>query len=119
MNLTMTGEVVGTPKYMSPEQCMGKDLDARSDIYALGCVMYEVFTGKPPFDADTFYELVRQHVDTIPSRLPFNQPLAKVPHELEAIIFKALHKELGKRYQTASALRGELLSLALSAQPVS
>jgi serine/threonine protein kinase len=122
LNLTMTGEVVGTPKYMSPEQCMGKELDARSDIYALGCVMYEAFTGKPPFDADTFYEMVRQHVDDLPSRVPFRKlslNSVKVPPELEAIAFKALEKDPDQRYQTAALLKKDLLAVALSAQAVS
>jgi len=118
LHLTMTGEVVGTPKYMSPEQCMGKELDARSDIYALGCVMYEVFTGKPPFEADSFYEMVRQHVDILPSKLPFLQPAMPIPSALEAIIFKTLQKDPNLRHQSAAQLKNELLSLNRSAQAV-
>lgn len=119
LHLTMTGEVVGTPKYMSPEQCMGKTLDARSDIYALGCVMYEVFTGMPPFEADSFYEMVRQHVDDVPSHLPFADPSLKIPVGLEAIIFKTLQKDPALRQQTAAQLKLELIALAPRAQAVS
>ncbi|MBU6454455.1 MAG: protein kinase [Cyanobacteria bacterium REEB67] len=118
MKLTMTGEVVGTPKYMSPEQCMGLQLDARSDIYALGCVMYEVFTGKPPFIADTFYEMVRQHVDKEPSRLPFLRPAMPVSADLQKIILIALSKDPENRFQSTSALKTALLSLAAVEQPV-
>jgi DNA-binding NarL/FixJ family response regulator/tRNA A-37 threonylcarbamoyl transferase component Bud32 len=113
MNLSMTGEIIGTPKYMSPEQCMGKKLDATSDIYALGCVMYEVFTGLPPFNANSFYDMVRQHVDETPSRLPFDQASVNVPAKLEAIVFKALEKERSSRQQTTAQLKRELLGVPL------
>jgi DNA-binding NarL/FixJ family response regulator/tRNA A-37 threonylcarbamoyl transferase component Bud32 len=109
-NLTMAGEVVGTPKYMSPEQCMGKDLQATSDIYSLGCVMYEVFTGAPPFDADSFYEMVRHHVDHSPSRLPF-RAAPEIPAKLEAIILKSMAKDPSQRYQSTAQLKEELLAV--------
>ncbi|MBS2008124.1 MAG: protein kinase [Cyanobacteria bacterium SZAS TMP-1] len=111
MNLTMTGEVVGTPKYMSPEQCMGKELDPRSDIYSLGCVMYEVFTGRPPFEADTFYEMVRQHVDMPPPQGPFARPRMFLPPALIATILKCLQKDPGKRYQSTNQLQKELAAI--------
>lgn len=108
LNLTMTGEVVGTPKYMSPEQCMGKELDARSDIYALGCVMYEVFSGHPPFEANSFYEMVRQHVDREPPALPLVTGKLFTPKKLKAIILKCLQKDPNQRYQNAEQLLKEL-----------
>jgi serine/threonine-protein kinase len=101
LKITNTGEVMGTPRYMSPEQCTGKELDARSDIYALGCVMYECFTGKPTFDGDSFYDMVRLHLNETPSRLPFFQPGVNHPKELVDIIFKALNKNPDDRYQSA------------------
>ncbi len=104
LKLTNTGEVVGTPRYMSPEQCTGKELDARSDIYALGCVMYESFTGKPTFDGDSFYDMVRLHLNEAPSRLPFFQPGVNHPKELVEIIFKALNKNPDDRYQSAEEM---------------
>ena len=104
LKLTMTGEVVGTPRYMSPEQCTGRELDARSDIYALGCVMYECFTGKPTFEGDSFYDMVRQHVNDTPSRLPFFQPNIAVPKSLVEVIFKALKKDPNERFQTAKEM---------------
>lgn len=110
-NLTRPGYVVGTPSYMSPEQCQGQELDSRSDIYSLGCVMYEVFTGKPPFSAPTYFELVRQHIEDAPSREPFAAAtgFSKV---LEAIILKCLAKEPAMRYQSARQLKQELLAVA-------
>jgi DNA-binding NarL/FixJ family response regulator len=104
LKLTNTGEVVGTPRYMSPEQCTGKELDARSDIYALGCVMYESFTGKPTFDGDSFYDMVRLHLNEAPSSLPFFQPGVNHPKELVEIIFKALNKNPDDRYQSAEEM---------------
>lgn len=81
LKITCTGEVIGTPRYIRPEQCTGKELDARSDIYALGCVMYECFTGKATFDGDSFYDMVRLHLNEAPSRLPFFQPGVSHPKE--------------------------------------
>jgi DNA-binding NarL/FixJ family response regulator/tRNA A-37 threonylcarbamoyl transferase component Bud32 len=105
LSLTNTGEVVGTPRYMSPEQCTNSELDARSDIYALGCVMYESFTGKPTFDGDSFYEMVRQHVNETPSRLPFFQPEIRLPVHIVDAIFKALEKKPANRFQSADEMR--------------
>ena len=104
LKITCTGEVIGTPRYMSPEQCTGKELDARSDIYALGCVMYECFTGKATFDGDSFYDMVRLHLNEAPSRLPFFQPGVSHPKELVEIIFKALNKNPDDRYQSAEEM---------------
>ena len=113
LKITNTGEVIGTPRYMSPEQCTGKELDARSDIYALGCVMYECFTGKPTFDGDSFYDMVRLHLNGTPSRLPFFQPGVNHPKELVDIIFTALQKKPDDRYQSA-----EEMLVALNKVPV-
>jgi len=104
LKLTNTGEVVGTPRYMSPEQCTGKELDARSDIYAIGCVMYECFTGKATFDGDSFYDMVRLHLNETPSRLPFFQPGVSLPVELVDVIYKALSKNPDDRYQSAEEM---------------
>ncbi len=117
LNLTMSGEVVGTPKYMSPEQCMGKPLDARSDIYALGCVMHEFFTGRPPFEADTFFEMVQKHVHEIPKKMPFYPHLLSVPPE-QTIVRQALEKEPRNRQQTAALLKEELLAVSRSGNAV-
>ncbi|MFA6208637.1 MAG: protein kinase [Candidatus Obscuribacterales bacterium] len=109
-NLTRVGQVVGTPSYMSPEQCMGQELDSRSDIYSLGCVMYEVFAGKPPFSAPTYFELVRQHIEDAPSREPFAASTGFSP-ALEATILKCLEKNPARRYQRATQLKQELMTV--------
>ncbi len=110
--LTQTGDVFGSPYYMSPEQCKGILLDARSDIYSLGCVMYQAVTGKRPFEGDNAYKTIYMHVNVKPP--PFSQmrPESNVPAELEAIIMKCLEKEPHMRYQTAQALSLDLQKLA-------
>lgn len=115
LNLTNTGEVVGTPRYMSPEQCTNGELDARSDIYALGCVMYEAFTGRPTFDGDSFYEMVRQHVNEPASRLPFFQPEIRLPMNIVDAIFKALEKRPEDRFKSADEMR-EAMAKVTSAE---
>jgi serine/threonine protein kinase len=95
--LTQAGQLFGSPAYMSPEQCMGKPVDLRSDIYSLGCVLYEAITGKTPFASDNVYETMMRHINTIPpsfssilhdlpdlGRLEFARALASHQHPKEA-----------------------------------
>lgn len=105
MNLTKTGEVFGSPLYMSPEQCRGKGMDARSDIYSLGCVMYRTISGSPVFEGEDVIELFYKQVHELP--VPFAEacPDVKVPPELEAIIFKCLHKYPEERWATMEELQ--------------
>jgi eukaryotic-like serine/threonine-protein kinase len=105
--ITKPGQIFGTPLYMSPEQCQGKKPDHRSDIYSLGCVMYEVLCGAPPLLGDSSLNTIYKHVNDLP--LPFSQIKdINIPKELEAIIFKALAKEPENRYQSANELRAAL-----------
>jgi eukaryotic-like serine/threonine-protein kinase len=115
VDLTMSGEVVGTPSYMSPEQCMGQSLDATSDIYSLGCVMFEFFTGKTPFNSGSFLGIVHKHIHELPSKVPFYQLLVHVPAELEEIIFQTLEKEPSKRQQSAAILKRALAAVSTNA----
>ncbi len=108
--LTHSGELWGSPPYMSPEQCMGESGDERSDIYSLGCVMYEMATGLDPFaDANTVFELINRHVHASPP--PFFQvnPSAVIPIKLEAVIFKALEKSPADRFQSAHELQNAII----------
>jgi serine/threonine protein kinase/Leucine-rich repeat (LRR) protein len=104
-SLTASGTVIGTPHYMSPEQCLGSDIDARSDIYSLGCIMYEALTGRTPFDALANLEVMRKHV--IDPVAPIDRRLA-IPSHIESAIMKALKKRPEERQQTMAQLKNDL-----------
>jgi serine/threonine protein kinase len=108
VELTRTGQPIGSPSYMSPEQCRAEDLDARSDIYSLGCVMYRVLSGKPMFDEESIFNVINQHLKEIPP--PFSQvcPEARIPLELEEIVFQAIEKDKKRRFQSMAELRQAL-----------
>jgi len=98
--MTMTGALVGTPNYMSPEAARGEPCDARADIYSLGVVLYELVTGRTPYAADTPYSfLMKQANEPLPPPRTLNP---KVPAALEAVLLKALAKEPTARYQNAT-----------------
>lgn len=105
---TMVGTVIGTPKYISPEQGMGNPADIRSDIYSLGIVLYEMATGRIPFDGETAMSMIRHHIyDTATTPSQFNP---EVPAGLEAIIMKCIHKDPNKRYSNPQELLEDLLA---------
>jgi serine/threonine-protein kinase len=108
--ITKPGEIFGTPLYMSPEQCQGKKPDHRSDIYSLGCVLYETLSGSPPLLGDSMLTTIYRHVNDLPD--PFSKKLSdsSIPAELEAIVFKSLAKLADDRYQSAAELRAALES---------
>lgn len=103
--LTQTGEVFGSPLYMSPEQVMGQTLDARSDIFSMGCVMYEVLTGAPPFVADNIMETMYKRVadDVEPP-----DPALNIPKELETLLLVSLTRQPDGRYQSMQELGQDL-----------
>ena len=107
-NLTRTGETIGTPNYMSPEQGRGLVLDQRSDIYSLGCVMYETFTGVKPVRGASFFDCMQRHVsgDVIPPSVAARG--GNVGADLEQIIMKAMAKDPENRYQSATHLKSDL-----------
>ena len=104
-DLTQTGEVFGSPMYMSPEQCLGNTIDIRSDIYAMGCVMYEVLTGLPPFYCDSLYDTMKSHVTEKPKQIIPTELFSDIPKELEFLVLKCLAKNTDDRPQSMEALR--------------
>lgn len=105
--LTAEGRVLGTPAYMSPEQCLGRPVDARTDIYAMGALMYKVITGFPPFTGGSVYSVMTSHVSEPPQPISVVAPELEVG-DLERAIMKCLEKEPDKRYQNAMELRADL-----------
>ncbi len=93
--LTATDHIVGTPYYMSPEQCAQQPLDCRSDIYSLGCVLHEMLSGQPPFSGDSAFAVMYEHLNGKPAPLPI-----ETPTWLQAIIEKMLVRNPGERYQS-------------------
>jgi serine/threonine protein kinase len=108
-NLTQPGEVFGSPLYMSPEQCQGKSLDARADIYSLGCVIYETLTGVPPLMGINSFETMNKHVAEKPPSMRGVAPHKDIPDHLDACVLKALSKDRDQRQQSMIELRKELL----------
>lgn len=111
-NLTRTGEVFGSPLYMSPEQCKGQVLDVRADIYSFGAVMYRVVSGLPIFSTADALETMFKQVTEMPQPFAHACPDLVIPPKLEAIIFKCLEKDKVSRYQSMNELREELEMLS-------
>ena len=108
--LTQTGALIGTPDYLSPEQCMGRPADQRSDIYALGCVVFKILSGTAPFEADTPVGLLSKHLHDTPK---FPSSVANnLPPGLELVILKSLEKDPEKRQQSMTEFRNELQLVA-------
>jgi serine/threonine protein kinase len=113
--VTQTAAVIGTAQYLSPEQARGEAVDARSDVYSTGCLLYELLTGKPPFQGDSPVAVAYQHVrENAPSPSSLNPA---VPAALDSIVMKALAKNPLNRYQSAGEMR-EDLQRAIANRPV-
>lgn len=110
-NLTQTGEIFGSPMYMSPEQCQGLPLDHRTDIYALGCVMYEALTGSPPFRGDNPIQTILAHVNIDADRFWDRVRASGISEQLEHVVLLCLEKDPGDRYQTVEDLRRDLVAI--------
>ncbi|MFF1280111.1 protein kinase [Streptomyces sp. NPDC058299] len=103
--MTQTGMVMGTPQYLSPEQALGKAVDHRSDLYATGCLLYELLSLRPPFTGETPLSVVYQHVQDIP--VPPSQVAdGTCPPELDGLVMRSLAKDPDDRFQTAEEMRG-------------
>ena len=113
--MTQTAAVIGTAHYLSPEQARGEHVDARSDVYSTGCLLYELVTGAPPFSGDTPVAVAYQHVREDP--VPPSGVEPEVPASVDAIVLKAMAKNPANRYQSAAQMRADL-ERALAGQPV-
>lgn len=111
-DLTKTGEALGTPLYMSPEQIKGTRVDSRADIYSFGCVMYMCLTGVPPFVGENKLHTMDKHVSETPLSLKEASIGLDFPPELEACVMRCLAKEPEQRYQSSEALRRDLVGIA-------
>ncbi|MEU0790387.1 Stk1 family PASTA domain-containing Ser/Thr kinase [Amycolatopsis sp. NPDC005961] len=113
--MTQTAAVIGTAQYLSPEQARGESVDARSDVYAAGCVLYELITGEPPFTGDSPVAVAYQHVREDPS--PPSSVNPAVAPELDAVVLKALAKGPANRYQSAAEMRSDLVRTLSGQRP--
>ncbi|MFE5940949.1 protein kinase [Streptomyces sp. NPDC056480] len=102
--MTQTGMVMGTPQYLSPEQALGKAVDHRSDLYATGCLLYELLALRPPFTGETPLSVVYQHVQDAP--VPPSDVTHSVPPELDGLVMRSLAKDPDDRFQSAEEMRG-------------
>ncbi|MFE7317752.1 Stk1 family PASTA domain-containing Ser/Thr kinase [Streptomyces sp. NPDC057555] len=115
MTMTQTAAVIGTAQYLSPEQAKGEQVDARSDLYSTGCLLYELLTVRPPFVGDSPVAVAYQHVREEPQPPSVFDP--EIPPEMDAIVLKALVKDPDYRYQSADEMRADI-EAALDGQPV-
>ena len=113
--MTQTAQVIGTAQYLSPEQARGERVDARSDLYSTGCLLYELLTGRPPFTGDSPVAIAYQHVTENP--IPPSRVDPEIPPWADAIVMKAMAKDPARRYQTAGEMRADI-QRGLSGMPV-
>lgn len=112
-NLTQAGTVIGTPAYMSPEQCRGREVDGRSDIYSLGIILYEMLTGSVPFYAKHSAEVVALHVSELPPPPSVRNPA--IPQAVESVVMRALQKRPEARQQSAGEFAKQLATAVRAA----
>lgn len=113
--MTQTAAVIGTAQYLSPEQARGEQVDARSDVYSVGCVLFEILTGEPPFKGDSPVAVAYQHVREDPPLPSSVNP--SIPHELDSVILKAMAKNPANRYQSAAEMRSDLIRVLNGQRP--
>ncbi|MFD4985708.1 protein kinase [Streptomyces sp. NPDC058374] len=114
-SMTQTGMVVGTPQYLSPEQALGRGVDARSDLYSVGIMLFQLVTGRLPFEADSPLAIAYAHVQEEP--VPPSSVNRALPPAVDALVARALKKNPNERFPTAESMRDECLRIAQSLQP--
>ncbi|MGH3994667.1 MAG: protein kinase domain-containing protein, partial [Pseudonocardiaceae bacterium] len=114
--VTQTAAVIGTAQYLSPEQARGESVDARSDVYAAGCVLYELITGDPPFTGDSPVAVAYQHVREDPTPPSHHNP--GVSPTMDAVVLKAMSKNPANRYQSAAEMRSDLVRVLSGQRPM-
>jgi len=112
--MTQTAAVIGTAQYLSPEQARGETVDARSDLYSTGCLLYELLVGRPPFVGDSPVSVAYQHVRENP--LPPSQLDPEISPEIDAVVLKALAKDPAERYQSAREMKDDITRLLAGQQ---
>ncbi|MCX6468197.1 MAG: Stk1 family PASTA domain-containing Ser/Thr kinase [Corynebacteriales bacterium] len=113
--MTQTSAVIGTAQYLSPEQARGESVDARSDVYSMGCVLFELLTGEPPFTGDSPVAVAYQHVREDP---PVPSSIRReIPPQLDSVILKAMSKNPANRYQSAGEMRSDLMKVLAGGRP--
>ncbi len=110
-DLTQTGEIFGSPHYMSPEQCLGFMLDNRSDIYSLGCLMYEALTGAAPFEGANPIQVVVKHINEEPAEFSRAAKVDKTVEKLESVVMRCLDKEKTERFQNVDEVLNDLTAI--------
>jgi serine/threonine-protein kinase len=110
--LTQAGLVCGTPEYMSPEQARGAELDARTDLYSTGVILYQMLTGELPFSSDTPVGFLTKHLSELPVPPRLRRPDLDISPALDAVVARSLEKDASRRYQTADEMREALLACA-------
>src|SRR5579872_1495298 len=106
VGMTQTGALLGTPDYMSPEQALAKKADARSDLFSLGIIFYEMLTGRLPFEAKTLMAALRKRIEE--KAVPPREIAPEIPQDISDVVMKCLEVEAGKRYQTAADILADL-----------
>jgi len=115
--LTQAGSIFGTPRYMAPEQCRSLATDPRTDIYALGIIIYHCVTGTVPFDGDTALAIMMQHLQTDPMPLASAAPSVAVPQDVEKLVFRCMQKNPDKRFQSADEVVSAIDEILESLDP--
>jgi serine/threonine protein kinase len=106
--LTQTDAIMGTPMYMAPEQCLSKPVDKRTDVYAMGCLMYEVLTGKPAFQGESTFDVLNKQINEMPAPPSVANPKAKIPLQIDQVVTQALQKTPDERLDTFSKIKEAL-----------